>query len=41
MKLKIVLQKTRSTKVRIFITNYINVHDLVDFRKEEKKIKNK
>ena len=40
MKLKTVFQKTLSTKVGIFITNYIDVHDLADFRKVKKNIKN-
>ena len=38
MKLKTVFQKTLSTKVGILITNYIDVHDLADFRKAKKKI---
>ena len=37
MKLKTVFQKTLSTKVGILITNYIDVHDLADFRKAKKK----
>jgi len=41
MKLKTVFQKTLSTKVGILTTNYIDVHDLVDFRKVKKKIENK
>ena len=41
MKLKTVFQKTLSTKVAILITNYIDVHDLADFRKAKKKLKNK
>lgn len=41
MKLKTVFQKTLSTKVGIFMTNYIDVHDLEDFRKVKKKIENK
>lgn len=40
MKLKTVFQKTLSAKVGIFITNYIDVHDLADFRKVKKNIKN-
>ena len=41
MKLKTVFQKTLSTKVRIFMTHYVEVHNLVDFRKVKKKIENK
>ena len=41
MKLKTVFQKTLSTKVRIFMTHYVEAHNLVDLRKVKKKIENK
>ena len=41
MKLKTVFQKTLSTKVGVFITNYIDIHDLADFRKAKKYIEKK
>ena len=33
MKLKTVFQKTLSTKVGIFFSNYIDIHNMLEFKK--------
>ena len=40
MTTKTVFQKTLSTKVEVFFTNYINIHKKKEYLKEKKILKN-